>query len=30
MLIKSIEQDFIDKVSAEIRVLPDGRDRFNV
>ncbi len=30
MSIKSIEQDFIDKVSAEIRVLPDGRDRFRV
>ena len=30
MLIKSIEQDFIDKVSAKVRVLPDGRDRFRV
>lgn len=30
MSIKSIEQDFIDKVSAQIRVLPDGRDRFRV
>ena len=30
MSIKSIEQDFIDKVSAKIRVLPDGRDRFRV
>ena len=30
MSIKSIEQDFIDKVSAEIRVLPDGRGRFRV
>ena len=30
MSIKSIEQDFIDKVSAKIRVLRDGRDRFRV
>ena len=30
MSIKFIEQDFIDKVSAKIRVLPDGRDRFRV
>ncbi len=30
MSIKSIEQDFIDKVAAQIRVLPDGRDRFRV
>lgn len=30
MSIKSIAQDFIDKVSAQIRVLPDGRDRFRV
>ena len=30
MSIKSIQQDFIDKVSAEIRVIPDGRDRFRV
>ena len=30
MLIKSIEQDFIDKVSAKVQVLPDGRDRFRV
>ena len=30
MSIKSIEQDFIDKVSAQVRVLPDGRDRFRV
>ena len=30
MLIKSIEQDFNDKVSAKIRVLPDGKDRFRV
>ena len=30
MLIKSIEQDFIDKVSAKVRVIPDGRDRFRV
>lgn len=30
MSIKSIEQDFIDKVSAKVRVLPDGRDRFRV
>ena len=30
MSIKSIEQDFIDKVSAKVRVLPDGIDRFRV
>ena len=30
MSIKSIEQDFIDKVSAKVRVLPDGMDRFRV
>ena len=30
MSIKSIEQDFIDKVSEQIRVLPDGSDRFRV
>ena len=30
MSIETIEQDFIDKVSAKIRVLPDGRDRFRV
>ncbi len=30
MSIKSIEQDFIDKVSAKVRVLPDGKDRFRV
>ena len=30
MLIKSIEQDFIDKVSAKVRVIPDGKDRFRV
>ncbi|MDE0089477.1 MAG: DUF1828 domain-containing protein [Candidatus Poribacteria bacterium] len=30
MSIKSIEQDFIEKVSAKVRVLPDGRDRFRV
>ena len=30
MSIKSIEQDFIDKVSAKIKVIPDGKDRFRV
>ena len=30
MSIKSIEQDFIDKVSEKVRVLPDGKDRFRV
>ncbi|RKU09800.1 hypothetical protein C6501_14475 [Candidatus Poribacteria bacterium] len=30
MSIKSIEQDFIDKVSAKVRVVPDGEDRFRV
>ena len=30
MSIKSIQQDFIDKVSAKVRVLPDGIDRFRV
>lgn len=30
MSIKSIEQDFIEKVSAKVRVFPDGRDRFRV
>lgn len=30
MSIKSIEQDFIDKVSAKVRVIPDGKDRFRV
>ena len=30
MSIKSIEQDFIDKVSTKVRVLPDGKDRFRV
>jgi len=30
MSIKSIEQEFIDKVSTKVRVLPDGRDRFRV
>ena len=30
MSINTIEQDFMDKVSAKIRVLPDGRDRFRV
>ena len=30
MTIKSIEQDFIDKVSEKVRVVPDGKDRFRV
>ena len=30
MSIKSIEQDFIDKVSSKIKVIPDGKDRFRV
>ena len=30
MSIKSIEQDFIDKVSEKVRVLPDGKERFRV
>ena len=30
MTIKSIEQDFIEKVSEKIRVEPDGKDRFRV
>ena len=30
MSIKSIEQDFIDKVSAKIRLSADGKDRFRV
>ena len=30
MSIRSIEQDFIDKVSAKIKVSPDGGDRFRV
>ena len=30
MSIKSIEQDFIDKVSAKVRVVPNGTDRFRV
>ena len=30
MSIKSIEQDFIKKVSEKIRVVPDGKDRFHV
>ena len=30
MKIKSIEQDFIEKVSEKIRVIPDGRDRYRV
>ena len=30
MSIKSIEQDFIDKVSTKVRVVPDGKDRFRV
>lgn len=30
MSIKSMEQDFIDKVSEKVRVLPDGRDRFRM
>ena len=30
MSIKSMKQDFIHKVSAKIRVLPDGIDHFRV
>ena len=30
MTIKSIQQDFIEKVSEKIRVGPDGKDRFRV
>ena len=30
MLIKSIQQDLIDKVSDKIKVIPDGKDRFRV
>ena len=30
MTIKSIEQDFIEKVSEKIRIVPDGKDRFRV
>ena len=30
MSIKSIEQDFIEKVSEMVRVIPDGEDRFRV
>ena len=30
MTIKSIEQDFIEKVSEMVRVIPDGTDRFRV
>jgi hypothetical protein len=30
MTIKSIEQDFIEKVSEMVRVIPDGKDRFRV
>ena len=30
MSIKSIEQDFIEKVSEQVRVVPDGKDRFRV
>ena len=30
MTIKSIEQDFIEKVSEMVRVIPDGKDRFCV
>ena len=30
MSIKSIEQDLIEKVSAKVRVIPDGKDRFRV
>ena len=30
MFINTIEQDFIDKVSAKIRLLPDGKERFRV
>ena len=30
MTIKSIEQDFIEKVSEMVQVIPDGKDRFRV
>ena len=30
MTIKSIEQDFIEKVSEKIRIVPDGKERFRV
>lgn len=30
MTIKSIERNFIEKVSEKIRVIPDGKDRFRV
>ena len=30
MIIKSIEQDFIEKVSEMVQVIPDGKDRFRV
>ena len=30
MSIKTIEKDFIDKVSAEIQLSADGKDRFLV
>ena len=30
MLVKTIEKEFIDKVSAEIQLLADGKDRFLV
>ena len=30
MTIRSIEQDFIEKVSEMVQVLPDGKDRFRV
>ena len=30
MVIETIERDFIDSVSAEIELVPDGRDRFYV
>ena len=30
MSINTIEQDFIDKVSAKVRLLPDGKERFRV
>jgi hypothetical protein len=30
MFINTIEQDFIDKVSARVRLVPDGKERFRV
>lgn len=30
MTIESIQQDFIEKVSEKIRIIPDGKDRFRV